>query len=40
MIPEEMSLHVHHILMLFCRQIMVATVNEAGEWLKLDEAVV
>ena len=32
------SLHVHLIVMLFCRHLIVATVNEGGEWLKLDEA--
>lgn len=34
------SLHVQLILMLFCRRLIVATVKEAGEWLRLDEAVV
>lgn len=33
-------LHVQLILMLFCRHLIVGTVNEASEWLKLDEAVV
>lgn len=34
------SLYVHLILRLFCRHLIVATVNEDGEWLKLGEATV